>query len=83
MTKGPIPANERFGLSRSEAACYIGISPCTFDKLVNDGRMPKPKKMGERNVWSRPDIEKAFGELSEEGQSAKAVKPIRVFGASV
>jgi hypothetical protein len=33
----PVP---RRGLSRSEAAMYVGISAAKFDELVADGRMP-------------------------------------------
>jgi hypothetical protein len=33
----PIP---RRGLSRVEAAMYIGISASKFDEFVRDGRMP-------------------------------------------
>ena len=36
------------GLSRVEAADYIGVSPTTFDKLVADGRMPAPKQINSR-----------------------------------
>ncbi len=30
------------GLSRVEAAHYIGVSPSLFDAMVKDGRMPQP-----------------------------------------
>ena len=33
------------GLSRVQAAEYIGVIPSTFDKMVADGQMPAPKKM--------------------------------------
>jgi hypothetical protein len=46
------PARElRFpprGMSRVEAADYVGISPSLFDTTVRDGRMPGPKLMGAR-----------------------------------
>ena len=45
MTKGPIPAHERFGLCREEAASYVGVSATLFDEIVKDGRMPKPKRV--------------------------------------
>ena len=35
----PIP---RRGLSRDEAAMYIGISAGKFDEMVAEGRMPGP-----------------------------------------
>lgn len=40
ITSGFVPR----GLSRVETARYIGVSPGTFDKLVDDGSMPKPSK---------------------------------------
>jgi predicted DNA-binding transcriptional regulator AlpA len=33
------------GLSREQAAAYVGISPSLFDALVKDGRMPAPKRI--------------------------------------
>ncbi|RUW19318.1 hypothetical protein EOA34_29930, partial [Mesorhizobium sp. M4B.F.Ca.ET.013.02.1.1] len=36
------------GLSRLEAAAYIGVSASLFDQLVKDGRMPKPKRINSR-----------------------------------
>ena len=44
----PVP---RRGLSREEAAMYVGISPTKFDELVADGRMPGPVKIDGRKVW--------------------------------
>jgi excisionase family DNA binding protein len=38
------------GMSRTEAAAYIGVSPSLFDEMVKDGRMPGPK-LG-RTVWA-------------------------------
>ena len=39
------------GLSREQAAAYVGISPSLFDTLVQDGRMPAPKRINSRTVW--------------------------------
>ena len=41
------------GLSRIEAAAYIGIGTSKFDKLVADGRMPRPKVIDKRKTWDR------------------------------
>ena len=41
------------GLSRTEAAAYIGVSPTLFDHLVRDRRMPPPKRINARTVWDR------------------------------
>ncbi len=48
------------GLSRFEAAQYIGVSPGTFDKLVEEGAMPKPKHIRARRVWDREAVDMAF-----------------------
>lgn len=53
------------GLSRVEAAAYVGLSPSTFDKLVADGRMPKPKHIGARVVWDRMKLDAAFVALPD------------------
>jgi hypothetical protein len=42
------------GLSRVQAAEYIGVSPSTFDKMVSDAQMPTPKKMRGRVVGIEP-----------------------------
>lgn len=55
------------GLSREAAAEFIGVSPSKFDEMVGDGRMPKPKKIDARRLWSRTAIEKAFAKLPSEG----------------
>ena len=53
------------GLSRVEAARYIGVSPGTFDKLVDDGNMPKPLHIRARRVWDRAAIDSAFTAMGE------------------
>jgi excisionase family DNA binding protein len=59
----PIP---RRGLSRFEAAMYIGISASKFDELVRDGRMPAPKRIDGRKVWDVRDLDVAFDALPSE-----------------
>ncbi|MFN4017669.1 MAG: helix-turn-helix transcriptional regulator [Reyranella sp.] len=56
------------GLSREEAARYIGVGTTTFDGLVADGRMPKPMRLGKRVIWDRLKIEAAFADLDEGGR---------------
>lgn len=53
------------GLSRIEAAQYIGVSPGTFDKLVEEGAMPKPKHIRARRVWDRVEIDAAFTAMGD------------------
>ena len=55
----PLPFDCPRGLNRLEAARYIGVSPTTFDKLVTDGRMPRPKEIGARRVYDRAQLDSA------------------------
>lgn len=55
------------GLSREEAARYVGIGPSKFDEMVRDGRMPKPKRVDARTVWDRIALDIAFTALPEQG----------------
>jgi predicted DNA-binding transcriptional regulator AlpA len=68
MQSGPphsetVPVPTRRGLSRVEAAGYIGVSPTTFDRLVSDARMPKPKRIFSRSVWDVRQLDSAFEAL--------------------
>jgi len=51
------------GLSRSEAAAYVGISPSLFDMMVKDGRMPGAKRINSRVIWDRRKLDLAFDAL--------------------
>lgn len=53
------------GLSRVEAAEYIGVSATKFDELVKDGRMPGPKAIDARRVWDRLQIDRHFDDLPD------------------
>jgi predicted DNA-binding transcriptional regulator AlpA len=53
------------GLSREQAAAYVGISPSLFDMLINDGRMPGPKRINSRVVWDRLKLDAAFEALAD------------------
>jgi excisionase family DNA binding protein len=54
------------GLNREEAARYVGIGTSLFDRLVEEGRMPKPKHIGKRVVWDRLKLDAAFADLDED-----------------
>jgi predicted DNA-binding transcriptional regulator AlpA len=53
------------GLSRVEAAQYIGVSPSLFGEMVKDGRMPPPKPINTRKVWDRLRLDQAFEALPD------------------
>ena len=54
------------GLSRVEAAAYVGISPTLFDALVKERRMPGPKRINARTVWDRFELDAAFEAIPHE-----------------
>lgn len=55
------------GLSRVQAAEYVGVSPSTFDKMVSDGQMPPPKKMRGRTIWDRKRLDQFFDAFDDDG----------------
>jgi predicted DNA-binding transcriptional regulator AlpA len=55
------------GLSRTQAAEYVGIGVTKFDELVASGIMPKPKRIGGRTVWDRIKVDEAFAALDDGG----------------
>jgi excisionase family DNA binding protein len=63
----PVP---RRGLSREEAAMYVGISPSKFDELVEDGRMPEPRRIDGRKVWDMRELDLRFDDLPRENSGA-------------
>ena len=61
----PRPGVIARGLSRLDAAAYVGVSPVTFDKLVADGIIPAPVKLRGRKVYDRFRIDAdVFGDLT-------------------
>jgi predicted DNA-binding transcriptional regulator AlpA len=57
------------GLSRVQAAEYIGVGVTKFDEMVDDGRMPKPKRIDGRVVWDRIKLDQAFDVLDDAAGS--------------
>jgi hypothetical protein len=64
----PLPTQR--GLSRGQAAAYLGVSPGTFSLMVGDGRMPQPKVINTRLVWDRIALDRAFEALPDKGGRA-------------
>lgn len=57
------------GLSRVQAAEFIGVSATKFDAMVADGRMPRPKRIDGRVVWDREALDRAFAALPDDGET--------------
>jgi predicted DNA-binding transcriptional regulator AlpA len=59
------------GLSREEAAAYVGISPSLFDTLVKERRMPGPKRINSRVVWDRLKLDIAFDAILDADEASR------------
>jgi len=59
------------GLSRVQAAEYIGVGVTKFDEMVGDGRMPRPKRIDGRTVWDRIKLDEAFDALDNEAAKSE------------
>jgi hypothetical protein len=65
--KPPPHSLPRRGLSRLDAAVYVGISPCKFDQMVSDGRMPGARRIDGRKVWDVRELDLCFDDLPKDG----------------
>lgn len=54
------------GLSRVQAAEYVGVGVSKFDEMVRDRRMPSPKRIDGRTVWDRVQLDAAFAALPSD-----------------
>jgi hypothetical protein len=61
-----------FGLGEVEAAAAIGISASKFRNLVEDGRMPSPRRIDGRSIWDVDELRAAFKALPHAGDCEKA-----------
>ena len=63
------------GLSRPQAAEYVGVGVTKFDELVADGRMPRPKRIDGRKIWDRLAIDESLAALPDEGDAGDDRNP--------
>jgi hypothetical protein len=60
-------------LSRAQAAEYIGVDVTKFDEMVDDGRMPKPKRIARcnrsRGAPEKSGVESLTRSVSEPASS--------------
>jgi predicted DNA-binding transcriptional regulator AlpA len=60
-------------ISREASAAYVNVSPTTFDEMVRDGRMPRPKLLSERRrAWDVRELDAAIDQLPSAGDQAPA-----------
>jgi predicted DNA-binding transcriptional regulator AlpA len=57
------------GLSRVQAAEYVGVSPTTFDLMVKEGSMPLARRIRSRKVWLRHEVDEFVLKLPIDGDS--------------
>ena len=48
------------GLTREQAAAYVGVSPSQFMELVVSRKMPAPKRLGAQLRWDRFEIDRVL-----------------------
>lgn len=70
MKRAQITARLPFvlGLDRLEAAAVVGVSATTFDGLVRNGMMPRPRTVGTRRIWDIDELRAAFKCLPRDGE---------------
>lgn len=66
------------GLSREEAARYVGVGATTFDQLVEAGKMPRPARIGRRAIWDRLKLDAAFADLDDSDQDNRLDRALRI-----
>jgi predicted DNA-binding transcriptional regulator AlpA len=55
-------------ITREAAAAYVSVAPGTFDKMVEDGRMPSAKRLSAvRRAWDVRALDAAVDLLPNEG----------------
>lgn len=63
-----LPASLRpLGISREQAAAFIGISPSLLDRAVEVGTMPRPRLVFGRNVWDVDELIASFKAMPHKG----------------
>jgi len=61
------------GLRRADAARYVGVSATTFDRLVKEGVMPRPRDQSGIMIWLRHELDDTLfalpviGDKGDEG----------------
>lgn len=56
------------GLRLEIAAAYVGVGRTKFLEMVEDGRMPAPRRIDGVRVWDIRDLDVAFNDLPVDGE---------------
>ena len=60
------------GLSRAQAAAYVGVGPVKFEAEVAAGIWPAPWARGRRVTWDRRELDRVFGRRAGLGARSGA-----------
>lgn len=56
-------------IGRNAAAAYVSVAPNTFDAMVRDGRMPRPRLLTpSRKAWDVRLLDQAIDGLPLDGE---------------
>jgi len=58
------------GLSRVQAAVYVGVSPTLFDRAVKEEKLPKPFRLFGRVIWDVRKLDAAITAMDVEDVAA-------------
>jgi len=59
-------------MSRTTASAYLDMSPSHFDRLVQEGVMPKPRVVGKKKVlWDAAELDLAIKNLPKQDDEWK------------
>lgn len=67
LPQGVLP----LGLTREQAAEFIGVSASTFDRMVLSGEMPRPRKVRGCVRWDVVELAEAFRKLPRQGGESR------------
>ncbi|HEY6630519.1 MAG TPA: hypothetical protein VIZ90_03615 [Rhizobiaceae bacterium] len=60
------------GISREQAAAFVGISASLFDRLVHEGKMPPARALYSRLVWDVAEVTDAFRQIPHRSEPVDA-----------
>lgn len=59
----------RFGLSRTEVALFVGVSPNFVDQLIKDELLPRARKVGTRKIWLADEVKAYMLDWPVDGEA--------------
>lgn len=83
MTADPTPpvvvprvsSLQRRGLNLADASAYVGVGKDVFLRALAEGRMPKPRLIGDVRVWDVIELDVYFGGLPYDDRPAHERTP--------